>query len=325
MSPHDDSITRIQPDVLQQFATDALRRAGLPEADADQIAGCLVQVDLRGIFTHGTHLLNRYIPEYREGRINPRPQVRIVRQTPVSAVLDGDGGGGYLTAVRAAEIVSDKALDAGIAVVGTHRHGHIGSVGIYARMVVGRDLVYLGSASGAVWTPPDEPRATVWDAMGAPPLCIGIPAAAGPPLIADVNTRMFSDRERLDEAMERFPEAVIRSMGFRFATTLLGGILGGSLPEGESRGAFSGAVRGSMMIAVRPDIVGNAAAFRSEVARIIQSSRTLDPLPGLKTAEVAGSLEWQRERAWAQDGIPISADHARTLEKVASLGIETPW
>ena len=80
------------------------------------------------------------------------------------------------------------------------------------------------------------------------------------------------------------------------------------------------------MVAVRPDVVGDTAAFKAEVTRIIAESRELKPLPGLETTEVAGSLEWQRERTWSNDGIPISRAHLDLLEEVArNVGISATW
>jgi L-2-hydroxycarboxylate dehydrogenase (NAD+) len=320
-----DSV-RILPGVLRAFAIEALRTVGLPDADAQRVANCLVQVDLRGVFSHGTRQLRRYTAEYQRGELNPHPEIRVDRETPASAVIDGDGGIGYLAASRAAEVLVQKAGDVGIAVTSTHRHGHIGSAGIYARMVVARDMVYFGAAGGSRWNAPGDPDVTVWKAMSAPPICFGIPSAEGPPLVADINTHMFRDWDRLDEAMERFPEALIRSMGLKFVATLLGGVLGGSLPEGEEASAYKAAARGSFMVAVRPDVVGDTAAFKAEVTRIIAESRELKPLPGLETTEVAGSLEWQRERTWSNDGIPISRAHLDLLEEVArNVGISATW
>ena len=324
VSPTDS--VRILPGVLREFAIEALRAVGLPDADAQRVANCLVQVDLRGVFSHGTRQLRRYTAEYQRGELNPRPETRIDRETPASAVIDGDGGIGYLAASRAAEVLVQKAGDVGIAVASTHRHGHIGSAGIYARMVVAGDMVFFGAAGGSRWGKPEEPEATVWEAMKAPPLCFGIPSADGPPLIADINTHMFSGWDRVGEAMESFPGALIRSMGLKFVATLLGGVLGGSLPEGEEASAYKAAARGSFMVAVRPDVVGDTAAFKAEVTRIVAESRKLKPLPGLGTAEVAGSLEWQRERTWSRDGIPISRAHLDLLEEVArNVGISAAW
>ena len=159
---------RIMPDLLRDFTTEVLRKVHLPADDAALVARYLVDVDLRGVVSHGTRQLRRYVAEFREGRINPRPEIAQVMDAPSMAIFDGDGGTGYLVATQATESVIEKAKANGIAVACTRNHGHVGSVGIYARLALARDLATFSVAGGVAWEKPTEPDATVWDAMGAP-------------------------------------------------------------------------------------------------------------------------------------------------------------
>ena len=61
--------------------TRVFRHFGVPEADARQAADVLATSDLRGIDSHGVARLHTYFDMLTLGRINPRPEVRIVRQT----------------------------------------------------------------------------------------------------------------------------------------------------------------------------------------------------------------------------------------------------
>ena len=317
---------RVMPDPLREMAAEIFRRLELSDSDAEFIAGRLVQVDLRGVFSHGTRQLRHYARLYRTGDLNPRPNIRVLRETPVSAYLDGDGGLGYFVATRATEMAIEKAGASGIAIAGTRNNGHAGSMGIYARMALQHDLVTLCVAGGSGWQPPVEPDATVWDAVKAPPMCFGIPSADGPPLVFDVSTNVLRGKNRLQEAMDFLPEAVVRSFGLKFVSTLLGGILAGAVPPEERRGDFSAANRGFLIVAFDPGVFGDAEGFKREVERIIAASRRLKPLPGFETAEVPGSPEWQRERDWAREGIPLSAEHRGHLEAAAGdLGVKVPW
>ncbi len=50
------------------------------------------------------------------------------------------------------------------------------------------------------------------------------------------------------------------------------------------------------------------------------------PFPGFEQAELPGGLEWQRERDYARDGIPVSAEHQQSLQDLADeLQVETPF
>jgi LDH2 family malate/lactate/ureidoglycolate dehydrogenase len=306
------------------MATEILRRTGLPEDDACLVAKCLTHVDLRGVFSHGTRQLQRYVHQYQEGELNPRPEIRILQETPVSALFSGEGGLGYLAATRATEAAIRKANESGLATVATRYNGHVGSMGIYARMALPHGLITIGFAGGSDWEAPGDPDATVWDAVKAPPMCFGIPTAGDPPFVFDFNVNMFTDRARLEQAAVEFTDPFLKSLGLKFVSTILGGALAGTMPAGERE--YPGANRGFLLIALRPDLVGDAEGFRSEVTRIIASSRSLEPIPGKETAEVPGSLEWQRERDWSLDGIPLPEANRHTLEKVASsLGVSVPW
>ncbi len=324
--PISDDAIRVMPDSLRKMTAEIFRRVGLPDADAKLIAECLVQVDLRGVFSHGTRQLKRYVTQYFTGMLNPRPTIHVVRDMPTTAILDGDGGIGYLPATKATEIVIEKAAEHGIAAVTTHYHGHTGSAGVYARMAIRQSLVSFSVGGGSQWQPPERLGVTVWDAMQSPPMCFGIPSASGPPLVLDMSANMFRDRSMLEEAMQRFPEAIFKSLGLKFVSTLLGGILAGSVSAPERKDAFPGANRGFLIVAFQPDALGDAENFLTEVARIIAASRTLEPILGQESAEVAGSLEWQRERDWAIEGIPLSKQHRELLREVAGdLGVEVPW
>ena len=75
-----------------------------------------------------------------------------------------------------------------------------------------------------------------------------------------------------------------------------------------------------------PAHAGNAGAFSREVARISAASRSLAPLPGLASAELPGSLEWEREQAWAVEGIPLSEEHLSLLKGLGrEYNLPLPW
>ena len=83
---------------LRVWATQVLVHVGVRGEDAACIARCLVDVDLRGIRSHGTRQLRRYVREFKNGQINLEPQIRTLRESDNAVRLDGDGGAGYLVA-----------------------------------------------------------------------------------------------------------------------------------------------------------------------------------------------------------------------------------
>src|SRR4051794_7818949 len=131
---------RVQPEPLRVFVREAFLRSGVPEEQAELLAGLLVANDLRGVFSHGTQQTWAYVGHFREGRLNPAPEVRVVQETPTTLIVDGGGGLGYFPAHRAATLLGPKALQTGIAAALTRGHGHIGAAGIYSRIPLEHDL-----------------------------------------------------------------------------------------------------------------------------------------------------------------------------------------
>ena len=87
---------RIPPEALHSWSTEVLAALGVSDNDATHIARCLVDVDLRGVRSHGTRQLRRYVKEFRNGLVNTTPVIRVLRETDHSLRLVGDAG--YLVA-----------------------------------------------------------------------------------------------------------------------------------------------------------------------------------------------------------------------------------
>ena len=183
---------------LCAWAAGALVAAGTREADAAQIARCLVDVDLRGVKSHGTRQLPGYIQLLLAGEINPAPEIRTLRESDSSIRLDGGGGAGYLAAAKAVDAACAKARACGLALASTCNHGHTGSAGIWARRALEHGLICWCVAGGTaplanIQQKLEDPEATVWNAMSAPPMAFAVPSdAGGPPLVLDMNANQFS-------------------------------------------------------------------------------------------------------------------------------------
>ena len=319
-------MTRILADTLRSWSTQALVTTGVPTDDAAQIAGYLVDVDLRGIKTHGTRQLRRYVGEFQQQQVNPSPTQSVLRETDNSIRYDGDGGAGYLVATLACDRACEKAKEVGLAVGSTCHHGHVGSAGIYARRALTHGLISWGMAGGRNWRKPEAAEATVWDAMMSPPMCFGVPSAAGgPPLVLDMNANQFHPREQSDEALAAgFHRSVFGSLGMRFISTLLAGALCGTL-EDDRQSTWEKATRGFLFIVLDPDLVGDAEAFRTTARSILDQSLSLKPMAGTDEAALPGTMEWRRESERQQTGIPLPDDHRDQLLQIAAeLSIAPP-
>src|SRR4051794_36702155 len=136
-----ETFIRVAATDLGDFCGRLGRAAGLPPARADLLAELLTANDLRGVVSHGTRQLATYARLFRDGKLNPEPEVATVRETPTSLLLDGDGGLGYFPAHDGTRLVIAKAREAGVAVLVTGNHGHFGAAGLYSRLTLPHDLL----------------------------------------------------------------------------------------------------------------------------------------------------------------------------------------
>jgi LDH2 family malate/lactate/ureidoglycolate dehydrogenase len=99
----------VMPETLRTFVTEVFMTQGLPREEAAIVADHLVEADLRGVYSHGVIRVDPYIARLRAGGMNPTPNIKVVRETPGTAVVDGDNGAGQVVGVRAMEVAIAKA------------------------------------------------------------------------------------------------------------------------------------------------------------------------------------------------------------------------
>src|SRR5258707_1415058 len=116
----------------EAFGRRLLVAHGLPEEDAATVARCLVRADLRGVDTHGLQTLPHYLERVRRGLINPRPNLKVERVTPMVGALDCQDAFGFLVATKAMEEAIEMAGGFGVGIVSGPRKTHFGMAANYA-------------------------------------------------------------------------------------------------------------------------------------------------------------------------------------------------
>src|SRR5258708_3290320 len=104
-------------DAAEAFGRRLLIAHGLPEEDAATVARCLVRADLRGVDTHGLQTLPHYLERVRRGLINPRPNLKVERVTPMVGALDGQDAFGFVVATKAMEEAIEMAGEVRVGIV----------------------------------------------------------------------------------------------------------------------------------------------------------------------------------------------------------------
>src|SRR5450631_2719561 len=126
-------------EVLLQFTKNVFTAIGCSAGDSELAAEGLLRADLRGIDSHGVARLSGYVRLWEAGRINTKPNIQIVHETPSTAVIDGDAGLGLVVAPYAMQVAIDKAKTAGTGWVSVRNSNHFGIAGIHAMMALQHD------------------------------------------------------------------------------------------------------------------------------------------------------------------------------------------
>lgn len=321
-----DQNFRVQAAPMQQFIQALGRAAGLPDQRAALLAELLTANDLRGVFSHGTVQMATYARLLRDGILNAQPQVAVVQETPVSVLVDGDGGLGYFPAHAMTQHVIDKAKAQGIAVGLTRNHGHFGAAGLYSRMTLPHDLLCFVTSGHQLQLQAGNPIHT---AAGGSPMSFSAPADEETSILVDFGAMhdLYLGSPHREEIGRMAPGLVFRSVGLGAICQSWGGFLAGvPLDTARSARVYSGANQGSLVMAFRIDLFADPAQFKREIDAYVRTVRTLAPLDGFKESYLAGGVEAANEAAFGRDGIPVGPEHQEKLETVAAeFGLTPPW
>jgi L-2-hydroxycarboxylate dehydrogenase (NAD+) len=175
----------VQAEPLTDFCVQAFQKLGVSEEDARVTADVLVTANLRGIDSHGVARLRRYVNGLRDGVMVAQPEVKVVTETPVTALVDAGGGLGQPVSYRAMETAIQKALDYGAGFVTVRNSNHYGIAGYYAMMALEHDCIGISMTNAAVLVVPTFGR----DAMlGTNPIAVAAPAGEELPFVMDMAT-----------------------------------------------------------------------------------------------------------------------------------------
>ncbi|HZS32221.1 MAG TPA: Ldh family oxidoreductase [Methylomirabilota bacterium] len=337
-------------DHLESLATRIFAALGAPPADAAWVGRLLVRANLRGHDSHGVIRIPQYVGSIRKGETNPRPAMRVLHDTPTTAVVDGDLGLGQVVARRATEVALEKAARQGLAAVGVRRSNHIGRLADYAELAAERGFV------GLVWTNAPTaaavvPHGGVSRRLSTNPLAVAVPGPNGTvaisvdlatSIVAEGKVRVKRNRKEplpatwaIDEAgrpvtdSQAFygpPRAGLLPMGGHKGTALglvvevLGGILSGEGAIGDRTGPVH---NGTFLLLVEVARFLPLVDFTGQVTDLVRWVKSSAPAAGVAEVLVPGEPEARSEAARRRDGIPVEAETWRQIEEIAAeLGVD---
>jgi uncharacterized oxidoreductase len=342
-------VPTIPTDRLEDLATRIFAALGAPDADARWVATLLVRANLRGHDSHGVIRIPQYVTSVRKGETNLRPAMRILNETPTTAVLDGDLGLGQVVARRATEIALEKAAREGLAAVGVRGSNHVGRLADYVEMAAARGFVGLcwTNAATAVSV---VPHGGLGRRLSTNPLAAAVPGPDGAvALSVDLATSVVAEgkvRVRRNRR-EPLPEGWAIDAAGRPVTdpvTFYGPPRAGLLPMAGHKGTalslvvevMAGILSGAGAISATPGPVRNGvflllveierflplAEFTRQVTDLVGFVKSSEPAPGVAEVLVPGEPEARSEAARRASGIPVEEETWRQIDEIATeLGV----
>jgi LDH2 family malate/lactate/ureidoglycolate dehydrogenase len=344
-------------DSLFAFTTGIFIKMGCSASDADLAAKVLLSADMRGIDSHGVARLSGYVRLWEAGRINATPNIKIVHETPSTAVIDGDAGLGLVVAPYAMEVAINKAKVAGTGWVSVRNSNHFGIAGYHAMMALAHDMTGMAMTNASALV---APTFSIERMLGTNPIAIAIPAGEQPPFVADFATTTAANGKLeilqrknaaapLGWVQDKDGNASEDANALKKQGSLLP--LGSDREHGSHKGyalgsivdifsaVFSGASYGPwappfpayipmpenmpgkglghFFGAMRVDAFRPAAEFKSHMDNWIGRFRNATPAPGHEKVLIPGDPEREMEAIRTAQGIPIVASVVEDLQALA--------
>jgi LDH2 family malate/lactate/ureidoglycolate dehydrogenase len=318
------------------LAQQALGALGYDAAEAALIADHLLDCDLRGLAYGG---LARIVSiGERLTRIGDHRRVmRIERETPVSAKIDGGDQIGYLVAHRATRIAIEKAKTSGIAIVGANETWYTGMLSYYAEMMAAAGLVSMIASNTSPWV---APHGASEGRFGTNPMCFGFPSTADP-VIWDVGTAaiIHADVTLHQRLGQQLPEGVAFDSEGRVTRDPAAALAGAFAAWGGAKGSGLGLVVqllgtlagspaippelanfGFLVLAVSPTLFSSEEEFRAQVTQYAQAVRDARPVEGSAGARMPFDRSLaERRRRLAEGAIEVADQVHAALSSLASV------
>jgi LDH2 family malate/lactate/ureidoglycolate dehydrogenase len=339
-TPSRDRLDRDTPDTIRLHVDEAkalgaraLHRLGFADDEVRIIVNQLIDNALCG---YPFASLPRILAIAQDAKTQqPREPVRVVHETPVSALLDGGNNVGYVAVYRATQVAIEKARAHQFAIVGVHNSYYSGRNAYYMEMIAEAGLVGIHLASGQ---PRVVPPGGTRPALGTNPLCFGFPSAQGA-VIFDMGTAALQwgevmlhahlgvplpdgvgldkDGRSTRDAGETLLGGVLpfgghKGFGLSFVVQALGLLAGAALPKGQVQDY------GFLFIALDPGLLIPVDQFRRQVSELIEHLKAVPRQPGVEEIRIPSERAFRERERRRIEGLVFERKIVAALNDLAS-------
>jgi LDH2 family malate/lactate/ureidoglycolate dehydrogenase len=345
---------RVTAKELEAFCAALFRGAGVSAEDAGLVAGSLVLADLRGVGSHGVTRVGIYLERLRAGLVEPRPAIRVVRETATTAVLDGGNGLGAVVGTRAMAEAVRRAKAYGTAWIAVRNSNHFGAAAYYVLQALQAGCIGVALTNAPPTMAVAGGRVPFF---GTNPFAVAVPAGRERPIVVDMATSVAARGKIILAAKkgEAIPLGLAIDAQGRPTNDAVAALEGAVLPFGGHKGSaiallvevLSGALAGASVAphvgnlyenpagvqdlghafgAMRVDAFTSAEEFAERMDAMIRAVRQSPRAAGVERIYLPGEIEFEAEARQARDGLllpdPTAADLRAWGER---MGVAWPF
>ena len=344
----------VSAQALRAFMERAFAAEGFCGKDAARIADVLMLADFFAIESHGAQRMMYYHQNIASGSVNVKAVPEIVRETPVSALIDGHYAMGQLSASFAMETAIKKAKETGVGLVAVRNSSHFGIAGYYTLMAEREGLAAFSMTNTGPIMVPTFGKEMM---LGTNPLAFCMPADPVPfwfdastTVVTLGKVEVYAKRDKM------MPEGWTVDANGRTCTdakamnaSILVGNRGGILPlggEGETHGGHKGYGLGVMVealtgvlaqglvcsemsgahgdhtshffMAFDPALFGDPDDIRARMSRYLYMLRESEKAEGCTRIYTAGEKAFEAKALREVSGIPVEENTLRELNAIAA-------
>jgi LDH2 family malate/lactate/ureidoglycolate dehydrogenase len=178
----------LSTDHLRNFIEDIFIKLDVPDEDARIITDVILTASIKGIDSHGIQRIHMYYDRIKKGIYNPKTEITVVKESPTTAVIDGNCGMGHVIGYKAMKLAIKKAKKYGIGAVAVRNSTHFGIAGYYSEMASKEGMIGIATTNASPLVPPTN---GVEPMLGTNPISTCAPTDEEFPFLLDCATSMI--------------------------------------------------------------------------------------------------------------------------------------
>ncbi|HYK87393.1 MAG TPA: Ldh family oxidoreductase [Acidobacteriota bacterium] len=348
-----NSHVTIRHSALRELVCGILHSAGVAAEKAELMADSLVAANLRGVDSHGVHLLPHYLTQLKSGNIDPSRDGRIISESGACLLYDGEHGLGHFVSAVCCGHAVRIAREHGIGMVVARNSNHFGAAAFWAQRISAESMIGVVMCNASPAVPPWQGRE---GRLGTNPICVSVPSSGAGAWLLDMATTTVA-KNKIVKAASNHESTIpagwaMDSEGIATTDTqrALRGLL---MPLGGYKGSGLGMMvevlcavlsGGSMstevgglhlterkmntsqtFLAIDISRFLTPEEFQSRMEYLVRAMKSARTAPGYDEILVAGDPEWRIEERRLRDGVPIEWSLWNILTTLAvDSGIPVP-